>query len=182
MSSTETTATKDWLELLERPDIQDSLTYLIHKLPDIQKSVQSADELLTFGQSFIKDQETIQSFENRLKTYPLNADTLEAAVALLGKLPMLLQLIETVEQLTVFVQDVLGDEQSIEQLFQSLNELPLVQKGKETAGLIDEIKEEAQSKPQQQVSLFTLMKWLKDPTVQKGLHYAKAALDVLGKK
>lgn len=182
MSSTETTATQDWVKQLECPEIQDSLTYLIQKLPDIQKSVQSADELITFGQSFLKDQETIQSFENRLKAYPLNAKTLEAAITLVGKLPMLLQLVETLEQITLFVQNVLGDEQSIDQLMQSFNELPLVEKGKETVGLLEEIKERAESEPQQQVSIFALMKWMKDPTVQKGLHYARAALDVLDQK
>lgn len=180
--STQTENKIDWTKELAQPEIQESLTFLIQKLPDIQQSMQSFEQILTFGQSFLQDKNTIQTIEDRLNVYPINSETVEAGLTLLGKLPMLLQQVELLEQLTVFLQDVLNDEQSLQQINQSLNDLPLVEEGKEVVEIVNEIKARTEMEPQENVSLFTLMKWLKDPTVQKGLHYVKTTLAVLGER
>lgn len=170
------------LDVLTQPEIQQSLIYLLHKLPDIQQSVQSIENIVTFGQSFLQDKETITSLENRLAAYPINAETVEAGITLLGKLPLILQQVELLEQATVFIQDVLGDDQSLQQINESLNSLPVVEQSKEVVELVNKIKANAEIERQETISIFTLMKWLKNPAVQKGLHYAKSALTILGER
>lgn len=172
----------DLMSELEQPKVKESLLYLIDKLPDIHQAVQSVDSIVKFGQSVMEDEKTIEMYEDRLSTYPIGYETIEAGIALLGKLPLLLQHVEMIEQITVFVQDVLGDEQSLEQISESINDLPGIEEGKGALEIISEIKERAEFEEQEQISLFTLMKWLKDPTVQKGLHYTKTALTVIGEK
>lgn len=182
MSIEQATESKDLLSQLEQPEVKESLLYLINKLPDIKQTVESIDTAVTFGQSIIEDKDTTKLFEERLSTYPISFETIEACIQLLGKLPMLLKHVEMLEQLTVFIEDVLGDERSLQQIKTSIQELPLVEEGKEAVQLVSEIKERAKIEPKEQVSIFTLMKWLKEPTVQKGLHYVKVALTVLGEK
>lgn len=180
--SIQSNVNNEWSKELAEPEVQEALSYLIRKLPEIQQSVQSLDEMVTFGKSVLQDQETIDTFEKRLSVYPLNAETLEAGIHLIGKLPMLLQHVEMLEQITVFIQDILGDQQSLEQMNQSISELPFVKEGKSAMEMAQEIKERAATEPRETVSVFTLMRWLKDPTVQQGLHYVKTTLTVLGEK
>lgn len=182
MSTEQANNKSEIMNELDQPEVKESLLYLIQKLPEIQEAVQSVDSIVKFGQAVMEDSETAKMYEERFSTYPIGYETIEAGIALLGKLPLLLQHVGMIEQITVFVQDVLGDEQSIEQITQSINELPGVEEGKGALQLVNEIKERAEVERQEQVSLFTLMKWLKDPTVQKGLHYAKTALTVIGEK
>lgn len=182
MSTEHTQSNSDVKTMLDEPEVQQSLLYLIQKLPDIKQAVQSVDSILKFGQAVMQDEETTEMYENRLSTYPIGYETIEAGIVLLGKLPLLLQHVEMIEQVTVFVQDVLGDEQSLEQIAESVSELPGVEEGKGALQLVNEIKERAEVERQEHISIFTLMKWLKDPTVQKGLHYAKTTLTVLGEK
>lgn len=180
--SAEEKQNNEWTKELEQPEVQESLTYLIRKLPEIQQSVESIDNLVTFGQSVLQDKQTIGSFESRLSTYPIDAEAIEAGIQLIGKLPMLLQHVQLIEQATVFIQDVLGDERSMEQVNASIQDFPLVKEGKEALEIAQEIKNRAEIEPQENISIFALMKWLKDPTVQQGLHVAKTALTVLGER
>lgn len=172
----------EWTEILNEPETKESLTYLIEKLPEIKQSVESIEGMVTFGQTFLQDIDTIDSFENRLKTYPIDAEAIEAGVLLIGKLPLLLQHVQLLEVATIFLQEVFGDEQSMEQVNTSIRELPFVEKALETLDVTKQIKERFNSEPQEKVSIFTMMKWLKDPTVQQGLHVVKTALTVLGER
>ena len=100
----------DLVKELEQPEIKQSLTYLIRKLPDIQQSVESLDKIITFGTAVLQDSETMNSLENRFQTYPVDAEAIEAGIQLIGKLPMLLVQIEMLERITFFIKDVLNDE------------------------------------------------------------------------
>jgi len=95
---------------------------------------------------------------------------------------MLLQHIQLIETTNVFIQDLLGDEQSMEQVNTSISQLPFVQKGVEALDIAKEVNERVANEPEEKVSIFTMMKWLKDPTVQQGLHVVKTALTVLGER
>ncbi|WP_062350717.1 hypothetical protein [Bacillus kwashiorkori] len=172
----------EWLNELDRPDVQESLTFLIQKLPDIQKSVAQLDSVIQFGQAVLQDKTTIDNMEDKLSYTPINYDTLEALVGLLGKLPVLLELVEKLEQGVEFIKAVLADKQSLDQLNESITSLPVITKAKEVAEFVHEVKERAEQEPVQHISLFTVLKWIKSPTVQNGLHYVKTALDVLEKK
>lgn len=170
----------EWTEELSDPEVQQSLAYLIRKLPELQQSVESINNIVTFGESFLQDKQTINSFENRLQTYPIDAEAIEAGIQLIGKLPMLLQHVQLIEQVTVFIQDILGDEQSMEQVNTSIQQLPFIKEGQEALEVAKEVKNRIDIEPRETISIFTMMKWLKDPTVQQGLHVVKTALTVLG--
>ncbi|WP_347861862.1 hypothetical protein U0355_01220 [Salimicrobium sp. PL1-032A] len=171
----------DWMSELEKPEVQESLTQLLKKIPDIQRSIDSAEEMLAFGQSVMKDKEMINDFEERFTYSTLTQENLEALISLLGKLPMLLELAERLEQITVFIENVLGDQTSLDTLFESFSAQPLARRGKEALTMVETIKEKAEATPQQQISIFTVLKWIKDPNVQKGLHYIQTTMDVLNK-
>lgn len=175
-------SSKTWTEELNEPEVEESLIYLIRKLPEIQQSVESIENIVTLGQSFLQDKDTIDSFENRLRTYPIDAEAIEAGIMLIGKFPLLLQHVQLIEKATQFIQDVLGDEQSMEQINTSIQQLPFAKEGLDALEVVKEVKERVASEPKENVSIFTMMKWLKDPTVQQGLHVAKTALTVLGER
>lgn len=172
----------DWVKELEQPEIKQSLTYLIRKLPDIQQSVESLDKIITFGTAVLQDSETMNSLENRFQTYPVDAEAIEAGIQLIGKLPMLVQQLELLERITFFIQNVLNDEQSMEQINYSIGQLPFVKEGKEALEIAREVKERVQKEQAEKVSLLTMMKWLKDPNVQRGLQFVNTALTILNEK
>jgi uncharacterized protein YjgD (DUF1641 family) len=176
------TKTYDWINELERPEVQESLKQLIQKLPEIQRSMDSVGSLIQFSESVMRDHETIDKFEQRLTYSSINAESLEGLIELLGKLPVLLKLVERLELVTAFLENVWKDKESLDQLYQSALDFPVVERGKKTLELIDQIKEKAESQPQQQISIFTVLKWMKDPNVQKGLHYIQATLDTVSEK
>jgi len=172
----------DWLNELDKPEVQESLAQLIKKLPDIQRSLNSVEGMLKFGQSVTEDSDIIEQFEEQLTYSSINQTNIEALIKLLGKLPMLLEWIEKLEQAAVFIENVLGDQESLETLFESLSNQPVVQQGKDTWSVVQTIKERVESTPQEQVSIFTVLKWIKDPNVQKSLRYIQTTMDVLNKK
>lgn len=180
--SVQKNSSNDWIAELNEPEVKESLTYLIHKLPEIQQSVESMEKFATFGQSFLQDKQTIDSFENRLSTYPIDAEAIEAGILLIGKLPLLLQHVQLIKTATVFIQDVLGDEQSMEQVSTSIQNLPFVKEGQEALEIAKDVKSRIAHEPKETISIFTMMKWLKDPTVQQGLHVIKTILTVLGER
>ncbi|MYL55489.1 hypothetical protein GLW08_19455 [Pontibacillus yanchengensis] len=183
MASTYADVSKyDWLQELEKPEVQESLTYLIKKLPDIQQAMDSVDHLVQFGQSVTKDQDAIQQLEERITYSTLNEENIEAMIKLLGKMPMLFEMVERLEQMIVFVESVLGDRESLDSLYRSMSEQPVLQQGKDVLDKLDTIKEKAESTPQENISIFAVLKWMKDPNVQKSLHYIQTALDVFNKK
>ena len=167
---------------LEQPEIQQALTNLIGALPKIDKSLQSLDNLTVFSQAFLTDRQSIDTLENRLKTYPIDSNAIEAGIQLVGKLPMLLQLVELLEGVVFFVQDVLSDEQSMEQINASINQFKFVQQSRDAVDIAKEVKNRLEVDSVETISLFTILRWLKDPTVQQGLRIVKTTLAVLGQR
>lgn len=176
------TSYPDWLNELENPEVQESLAYLIQKLPDLQKGLEKVENFAQFSQNAMMDKETISRFENNLNYSSVNADSLDALFKLIGKLPMLLELVEKLEQMTVFIENTLGDRRSIESLYESLIAQPVVEQGQDVIKTLTAIKEKAETTPQEPISIFTVLKWIKDPSTQKVLHYIQSTIDVINKK
>lgn len=176
------TSYPDWLNELESPEVQESLVYIIQKLPDLQKGLEKVENLAQFSQNAMMDKEAISRFENRLKYSSVNKESLDALFKLISKLPMLLELVEKLEQTAVFIENTLGDRRSIESLYESLLAQPIVEQGQEVIKTLAAIKEKAETTPQQPISIFTVLKWIKDPSAQKGLHFIQSTIDVLNKK
>ncbi|MCG3086425.1 hypothetical protein [Sporosarcina cyprini] len=168
---------------LERPEVQQSLTSLLNKLPEFEKSIDSIGNAVQFGKAVFEDQTAIQKYDQLLSTYNLNIETITAMVALLEKLPKLLKLIEQLEEIMEFVTAVIQDEQSVDYLMSNVKEYadPFVRKGKDGLTLFEEVQNRMECNPQN-VKLFSLVKWLKDPMVQKGLCYVQATMEVLNER
>lgn len=108
---------------------------------------------------------------------------MEALVGLLEKLPKLLQMINQLENVLDFATAVLADQQTIDYATASIQSYaePVVEKGKQGLSLVKEIQQQAEATTEP-VKLFTIMKWLKEPSVQQSLKYVQATLQVLNKQ
>lgn len=171
------------LEKLQQPDIQSALISLLHNLPTYEKNLEAIGNIADFGKSIIQDKQAIQKYDELVRSYNINLETIEALVGLLEKLPRLYKLIEQLESLIDFASAVLVDQQTLDYATVSIKSYtePLLQKGKQGLSLVEEIQQQAQAMTEP-VKLFTIIKWLKDPTVQKSLKFAQATLTVLNRK
>ncbi|MBB5172610.1 hypothetical protein [Texcoconibacillus texcoconensis] len=171
-----------WAETLENPDVQESMTYLLNKLPEIQASVESLDQMVQFGQHTFGDRASMDYLEEQISLSSIDQESLEALVKLIGKMPVLLKLVERTEEIVTFAESVWNDEESLSYISASINEHSLAQKGKELLEKADEIQARAEEMKGGHISVFTVMKWMKDPSVQKSLRYAKATLEAINTK
>ena len=168
---------------LERPEIQESLTELIGKLPDIQRALDSAENIVAFGKSVLEDRESLGAYEQAASTYNINGETIAALIALAEKLPKLVQLIDQLENIMDFITSVLQDQESTDYILTNVKEYtdPIMRQGSNTLNLIREVREKAACGPQN-IRFISIVKWLKDPVVQRGLCYVQAALDIMNEK
>ncbi|WP_338752154.1 hypothetical protein [Bacillus sp. FJAT-52991] len=174
---------QDWIDELDKPEVQASLQQLIEKLPLLTEKLEQVDHILSFGQAVMDDQHTMKKVKTKLDSTNIDVDTLEAALHLLEKLPLLLQLTEKLETVIRFAEQVLGDQQSIDYLQKSVEGYLEPVKTKINTGKT--LWEEVQTKAEvntQHISVFTVLKWIKDPSVQRILSYVQAFIDTMPKK
>lgn len=176
----------DMLQLiaeLERPEVLASLTSLLNKLPEFEKSIDSIGNAVQFGKAVVEDQSAFNKYDQLLSTYNISMETIASLVSLLEKLPKLLDMIEQLENIIDFATAIVQDEESTAYMMTNLKEYaaPVLSKGKEGLSFMQEVKNRAQSNPQQ-VKLLSIVKWLKDPMVQRGLCYVQSALEVMNEK
>ncbi|WP_107947906.1 hypothetical protein [Lysinibacillus parviboronicapiens] len=175
--------TNPLLEQLTQPEVQTALVSLLQQLPTYEKNLQAIGNIVSFGQAVLQDQQAIQKYDELVRSYNLNLETVEALVGLLAKLPKLLQTINQLEDMLDFATAVLGNKQTIDYATASIHSYtePVVEKGKQGLSLVKEIQQQVEATAEP-VKLFTIMKWLKDPSVQKSLKYVQATLQVLNKQ
>ncbi|QDQ01866.1 hypothetical protein FOH38_15990 [Lysinibacillus fusiformis] len=175
--------TNPLLEQLKQPDVQAALVSLLQQLPTYEKNLQAIGNIVSFGQAVLQDQQAIQKYDELVRSYNLNLETVEALVGLLEKLPKLLQMINQLENVLDFATAVLADQQTIDYATASIQSYaePVVEKGKQGLSLVKEIQQQAEATTEP-VKLFTIMKWLKEPSVQQSLKYVQATLQVLNKQ
>lgn len=186
MGKTSVKTNEDLLQIigeLEKPEVQESLTSLLRKLPELEKGLDSVGNIFDFGKAVFEDKETMNKYEQLASTYNIDLETVNAMIALVEKLPKLVALIDKLENMIDFATDILQDKQSTQYLMDEAKEYtePLLDKGKGGLAFVQQVQARADSSPQT-ISLFSLVKWIKDPAVQKGLNYAQAAIDVLNEK
>ncbi|WLR51706.1 hypothetical protein LC040_02025 [Bacillus tianshenii] len=173
----------DWIELLEKDEIRQSLQILLEKLPQFVDAILSVEQLLEVATVVLKDKQTTEQYIQKLEGLNINVDTIEALLQLIEKLPVLMKWLSKAEEVGTFAEAVVKDEQSLASLKNSVEELinPAKGKAQEGVSLLTEVKQRAESS-QGQISIFTIMRWLKDPTVQKTLSYVQAFLEVSAKR
>ncbi|TCI24603.1 hypothetical protein EVJ27_08480 [Exiguobacterium sp. SH3S2] len=179
-----TTTKEQTLEsVLTRPDVEQALVSLVERLPEIEKSLRRLEDAVDFGMATMNDQQVRQKVDTLLDSSNLQVETLEAAVKLAEKLPMLLQVTNQLEQVLAFAQDVYGDEQTRELIGQRVDEYvaPVKEKADATRTMLTEIRARAE-RDDRNITLFSLVRWLKEPSVQHGLKYMQATVEVLSEQ
>ncbi|WZV56978.1 hypothetical protein AAB109_28260 (plasmid) [Priestia megaterium] len=183
METMKKTENNPLLEQLQQPDIQAVLVSLLQNLPRFEKNLEAMGNIASFGQAVLQNKQSMQKYDELVRSYNINLETLEALVGLLEKLPKLLKQVEQLENFIDFTTAILADQQTIDYATSSIKSYtePFLKKGQQGFSLVKEIQQQVQAttKP---LKLFTIMKWLKDPNVQQSLKFVQATLTVLNKK
>ncbi|WP_274651359.1 DUF1641 domain-containing protein [Paenibacillus humicola] len=174
-------------EALSKPEMISNIVTVFEKLPDLLKMFDSIDRTLTFIHEIMKDKESLnQSLDNFKGEFPnvhFSRETLESALILLDKLPKFTRYVQVIEPIFDMLDSVVADKQSLEYLINSAKVAiePWSSKVRDGVSLIKDIQFRATShtKP---FTLFSMLKLLKDPSVQKGFHLFSAFLEVMGER
>jgi uncharacterized protein YjgD (DUF1641 family) len=174
-------------EALSRPEIQASIANALENLTDFLEKYDAVNRMLTFANEVMKDKESLSQLLNGLKgEFPsvhLSRETLESALILLDKLPKISKYVQVMEQIFDTLESVATDKQSLGYLFNSAKEIvePLSSKVQDGVSMIQEVQIRAESITRP-VTLFSVLKLLKDPSVQRGFQLFSAFLEVVGER
>ena len=165
---------------LTQPEVERALLALVERLPKIEQSLRRLEDAADFGAAVMRDEQVKRKIDSFLDQSNLQIETLEAAMQLLEKLPMLLNVVNQLENVAAFAQDVYQDEASKAMIGQRIDEYvtPLKQRADWTRDTWTEVRRRAEG-DERQVTLFSLIRWLKEPSVQHGLKYMQATIEVL---
>lgn len=168
---------------LQQPETEQAIIKFLENFPKYQKNLDILGDLLDFGQAVLLDKQSISKYDQLLRSYNLNVETALATISLIEKLPSLNKRIDQIDNILSFVEDVLKDEKSLEYVGDSIETYtkPIINKVKELSELWKDIQHncECQESP---IKITTVLKWLRDPSVQKALKYVHAILKALDNK
>lgn len=175
------------VEVLSDTRVQAALVTALEKLPAMMEQYVELEKTLAFAKNVFQDTDSVQyllaGLKSDLPDVTINRDTLNATLKLVDKLPKLVEMLDSVEPMIEFAQAVLSDRQSLQHLLAGAEDLvkPAKDKVQEGLSIMEEAKRRAQA-DRTPVGIFSLLKLLKDPNVQYGIHFAQAALAVLGER
>ncbi|SIT05827.1 DUF1641 domain-containing protein [Alicyclobacillus vulcanalis] len=168
--------------MLGDPDFQAKFVRVIERLAEWDEALGDLPSAIAFGRELMQDQESLRYLiESASEEIPLHVhrDTLVALAQVLNALPSLVELMKPLLPLVEFAKEVLEDRASVDYLFQSLGaELQPVKR------VVDEVRatareaREVAAQDRSPVTVWSLIRLLKEPMVQKGLRYAKAFVQV----
>lgn len=169
-------------EQLEQPETQEAIVKLLINLPTYQKNLEVLDDWVSFGKAVLEDRESLQKYDDLIRSYNLDLETVEAVIHLLEKAPQLNELVDTLYNFLEFGQTVIQDDTSMEYIEESVKSYtdPVFEKGRQGLDFVKEVQQKAKTESEP-IKLFTILKWLKDPSVQDGLKHVQAALSILNK-
>ncbi len=162
-----------------------SLLYLVDKLPEMAKAVQSIDETMTFAQYTWNDKASMQALfdeaGSKLKVNSINTETLDSLLKMLQLLPTIVPLMEKLADVSVFVNETLQDKESLAALTKETE--PVTAFFDESLDVLKETNRRVNEEGRlPDVSIFKVLHLLKDPTIRKGYQYVNTLLGVLSKK
>lgn len=165
------------------PEVQEALIQALHKLPRIVDAMEAAEKSLDFVTAIMNDQDSmyglIKGIQNEFPEAHLDKETIQSLFILLNKLPKLLKMLNIVETLFETLDATINDKQSVEYLASGLGSIvqPIQTRVQDAVTMVAQANELSKS-DHTQMSIFGVLKLLKDPTVQQGLRFAKAFLDI----
>lgn len=147
----------------------------------------SIERNVSFIQYVLNDRRSIEYLFEGLKIEvpfnTLNRDTVEAVLVLIDKLPKFVKYVSLVEQIIEVTKAVMSDKESFQHLVKGAKESVEPIQGKINVGI--SIIEEAKKRAEQdnaKVTVYSLIKLLKDPAVQQVVHFVKALLSVMSER
>lgn len=175
---------KEALNGLEEKEQLESLNYLVDRLPKIADSMRVIEDKTDFLISTLTDTQSLSVIadeaESKVKNLEINEEHFEALLTLTKLLPRLAPMVEQVDNIAAFLEDVASDEKTVTMLIDGLNDLVPV---KESIEVLDEAKLHfEETKDSSDISIFGLMKMLKDPVVQDGLKFTQSLLYAINKR
>lgn len=169
------------LEELSDPEVLQALITLIHKLPDLNQAINKMEQGISMVTMTVSDPEVLNQFTepvNQLTKIALQQDNLEALSTIVEKLPRIAKSVELLDQIAPFVEFISKRETLT--AFAEVLELvtdPVRCRMQEGMSMVKEAQQRAKRDPST-ISIFGVLKLLKDPTVQDGLKFIQAFLDV----
>lgn len=189
MTMTESTMdrSQELLDALGDARLQQALITALEKVPKMVEQYTALEKTVDFIQEVVSDRASasylIEGIKSDLPDVTLNRDTLNAMLMLMDKLPKLVETLSALEKFMDLGQAVLNDKESINHLMNGAKDLvePIQTKVKSTLSMVEEAKERAKedSSP---VTVFAMLKLLKDPNVQYGFHFVKALVSVMSER
>lgn len=178
--------TAQWANELSNPEVQEALATLIHKLPQIKDAVEKAEQGIAAVSTFATDMDSLNYIAegvDKFSKVALNKENLEALTVLIESLPRLAKMVTLLDKVCTTVEPLVTDKNSLAYLFDTAKVVtsPVTDRVEEGVSIVKEAQVRAE-RNRETISIFGVMKMLKDPAVQKGLKFTQALLDVLSEK
>ncbi|WP_027415662.1 DUF1641 domain-containing protein [Aneurinibacillus terranovensis] len=175
-----------WLNELSDPQVQEALTALIQKLPQIQEAMGKVEQGVEIVSSFARDTESINYLAERFERFSelaLNKKNLESLAVIIENLPRIADMMLLLNRIASVVEPIITDKNSLAVVTDTAKLVtePVTERVQEGISIVKEAKARAE-RNQTNVSIFGMLKLLKDPAVQKGFKFVQALLDVLSEK
>lgn len=167
---------KEWFDLSD-PGTVEALQKILNQLPEMADRIEKINKAASFAETLVKDEETLHKVNLFLDHSNLDIKTIAAVIRLLEKLPFLAELADKIENQARFIESVLKDEQSQGYLQRNMEEYlsHATDKWSEGKQLWEQVKKDAEGN-EKQITIFTIMKWMKEPQVQRFLSYVQALI------
>jgi uncharacterized protein YjgD (DUF1641 family) len=173
------------LNELSSPQVQEALVALIQKLPQIKDAVDKAEQGIAALSHLPMGTESLNYLAERadqVSKLALNKENLEALGVIIEKLPNIAKMMTLLDRITPFLEFV-GNEEFVLALSEVFGVVtaPVKERVQDGISIVKEAKERA-AKNNTTLSIFGLLKMLKDPAVQNGIKFTQALMDVVAEK
>lgn len=174
-----------WSQELSNPSVQDALTALIQKLPQINEAVAKMEQGIGVISAMAMDTQTFNNITepiSQISKVALNKENVEALASIADKLPRIAQSLELLEKVVPLLDSVAQKENwvAMADLVEVLA-APVTERVQGGMSIVKEAKERSERNTST-VSIFGALKLLKDPLVQDGLKFIQALLEVSNEK
>jgi uncharacterized protein YjgD (DUF1641 family) len=175
-----------WLNELSNPEVQEALATLIQKLPQIKEAVVKAEQGIEVVSAFASDTDSLNYIAERIDNFSklaLNKENMEAITTIIEALPRIAKLVALLDRVYSTVEPLITDKDSLAYIADTVKVVtaPVTERVEEGVSIVKEAKERAARNPNT-ISIFGVLKLLKDPAVQNGLKFTQALLDILSEK
>jgi uncharacterized protein YjgD (DUF1641 family) len=173
------------LNELSSPQVQEALVALIHKLPQIKEAVDKAEQGIAAVTHLPMGLESLNYLAERadqVSKLALNKENLEALGVIIDKLPTIAKTMALLDRITPFLEFV-GNEEFVLALSEVFGVVtaPVKERVQDGISMVKEAKERA-ARNDTNLSIFGLLKMLKDPAVQNGIKFSQALMDVVAER